>query len=266
MASSNRSSRLGTPDNGGETEPFPSMPTTATAGPSSSGPNITTTTTTTGPTITTTTKYSHGRPYTVTSSQPATNASTPSITTTTPTTVITSPNATAGSSTTRITNLPPQQINRIRPIGIRRLPSSNLRAGYEAGASATDVGSSVNRSASGRGRSTSAPQHASNLTVPGQANTLTRQSTRQSLLAPVAEHPGAPSPADAIVDRETMNESGAAGVGRRRSVSNAARSVLSRFSDHSREHQEPEYESEVVDLLDVLGMLYSLNQFKLPWR
>lgn len=41
--------------------------------------------------------------------------------------------------------------------------------------------------------------------------------------------------------------------GRRRSVSNAARSVISRLSDHSRETQEPEYNSEVVDLLDVLG-------------
>jgi hypothetical protein len=42
------------------------------------------------------------------------------------------------------------------------------------------------------------------------------------------------------------------GVGRRRSVSNAARSIMSRFSENSRERQEPEYESEVVDLLDVL--------------
>jgi hypothetical protein len=55
-----------------------------------------------------------------------------------------------------------------------------------------------------------------------------------------------------------MNEAGAGGVSRRRSVSNAARSVLSRFSETSREREEPEYESEVVDLLDVLGMIHYL--------
>lgn len=50
-----------------------------------------------------------------------------------------------------------------------------------------------------------------------------------------------------------MNETVTGGVSRRRSVSNAARSIMSRFSDTSRERQEPEYESEVVDLLDVIG-------------
>ncbi|EXJ60881.1 hypothetical protein A1O7_05034 [Cladophialophora yegresii CBS 114405] len=49
-----------------------------------------------------------------------------------------------------------------------------------------------------------------------------------------------------------MNENVTGGVGRRRSVSNTARSIMSRFSDTSRERQGPEYETEVVDLLDVL--------------
>jgi hypothetical protein len=63
---------------------------------------------------------------------------------------------------------------------------------------------------------------------------------------------------NAVVDRETMNETIGAGTpSRRRSVGNAARSVMSRFSDHSRERvpqdQEGEYDMDVVDLLDVLG-------------
>lgn len=78
------------------------------------------------------------------------------------------------------------------------------------------------------------------------------------MLASVAEDP-TQAAAGSTVDRETMNEAGAGGVGRRRSVSNAARSVFSKFSDQSRERQEPEYESEVVDLLDVLGMIHGLN-------
>ena len=61
-----------------------------------------------------------------------------------------------------------------------------------------------------------------------------------------------PSAGDDTVNREQMNENVTGGAGRRRSVGNAARSMMSRFSDTSRERQDPEYESEVVDLLDVL--------------
>lgn len=237
------------------------MPDSATAGPTSHQPS-TITTTTTGPTITTTTTYgSRGRPYTVTSSQPAIQAPTP--TTSSPVTVVSTPSPAAGSSTTRTAIVAPTQTTRMRPIGIRRLPSSNLRVGYEAGSSATDITGGVSRASSGRGRSTSAPQHASNLAVPGQNNNLTRQNTRQSQLASVAENP-AQAPADSTVDREAMNEAGAGGVGRRRSVSNAARSVLSKFSEHSRDPQEAEYESEVVDLLDVLGMIQHLAYEYIP--
>lgn len=251
MASPGRNSRLSTPDNGGDIEPFPAMPDSSPAGPSSYHQPTTTTTTTVGPTITTTTTYSsRNRPYTITSAQPTTNVPLSTSTSSLPTTVVSTTNPAAGSAITRTSTITPSQANRQRPIGIRRLPSSNLRSGYEAGSSATDLNGAVNRSSSGRGRSTSAPQNTGNLTVPGQNNNLTRQSTRQSLLASVAEHPGS---GDSTADRGAMGDAGAGGIGRRRSVSNAARSVFSRFSDNSRERQEPEYETEVVDLLDVLG-------------
>ena len=231
MASSRSGSR--------PTEPFPSMPE---AGSSS---NTTTTTTTVhAPTVTTTTVH-RGRPYTITSTQPSQQQ------TQTPTSAFSAPDHPITNArpqaTTRTSFLAiPSQGSRNRPISIRRLPSSNLRAGYE-----DDVSNQPpSRSASGRGRSTSAPQHSQYLGVPGAAN-LTRQSTRQSILPTVNENPQAGTMADGAVDRDMMNETG--GVGRRRSVSNAARSIVSRFSDNSRERQEPEYESEVVDLLDVLG-------------
>ncbi|OCT45737.1 integral membrane protein [Cladophialophora carrionii] len=240
MAASQPGSRRISAVSNSNTEPFPSMPESP-AGPSSNNDNTTTTTTTTtvhGPTITTT--IHRGRPYTITSTQPTNQ---------TPASIVSAPDnsvttTSAGPATTRTTLLTPSQANRTRPISIRRLPSTNLRAGCE------ENGSSLppSRSASGRGRSTSAPQPP-HLTVPG-SNNLTRQSTRQSMLPTVAENPQAAG--DAIVDRETMNENVTGGVSRRRSVSNTARSIMSRFSDTSRERQGPEYESEVVDLLDVL--------------
>ena len=70
------------------------------------------------------------------------------------------------------------------------------------------------------------------------------------MLAPVDEHA---VQGDEPADRENMNAAGTGSVGRRRSISNTARSVISKFSDHSRERQEPEYNDDVVDLLDVLG-------------
>ncbi len=73
------------------------------------------------------------------------------------------------------------------------------------------------------------------------------------MLPTVAENPqGA---ANGGVDRDTMNDNVTGGVGRRRSVSNTARSFISRFSETSRERQPqgPDYDSDVVDLLDVLG-------------
>jgi len=241
MASSRPNSRRYGANSSADTEPFPSMPESSTGEPSSySSPTTTTTTTTT------TTYTSRGRPYTITTTQPATQA---------PVTV-TSSSAGApfpGPSTRTTVTTPPQrtvvstspQINR-RPIGIRRLPSTNLR--QDLGEANGGASGNVSRASSGRGRSSSAPQH---LQVNVQGPSLTRQSTRQSLLPTVEEH----STVNATTDRDSMNA--VAGTPhRRRSVSNAARSVISRFSDHSRERQETEYDSDVVDLLDVLGTLF----------
>lgn len=213
------------------TEPFPAMPDSP-PGPSSNTFTTTTTTTTTIP--------ARGRPYTITSSHPANQ---------TRSTVVTSPNNASPPATIRTVTAASPQFNRVRPIGIRRLPSSNLRQAYEAAASPGDASGNVSRSSTVRGRSTSAPQSAG-LTVPGSIG-LTRQSTRQSQLPSVAEH--GPAHTGGEADRNTMNEAGAGGIRRRRSISNTARSIMSRFSDPSRERQEPEYDSDVVDLLDVLG-------------
>ena len=243
MASSRPDARRTTAANNRDTEPFPSMPDSP-AGPSFSDNNTNTTTTTTtvhGPTITTT--ISRGRPYTITSGQPVHQSQ---LRPQTPSSVVSAPGHSTTTSavptTTRTFLAAPSGSQ--RPISIRRLPSSNLRAGYEDDA--------PSRSASGRGRSTSAPQQPQHLNVPG-SNNLARQSTRQSMLSTVAENPQAGGSGDAVVDRDTMNENVTGAVGRTRSVSNAARSMISRFSDSSRDRQGPEYESEVVDLLDVLG-------------
>ncbi|KAJ9504218.1 hypothetical protein H2202_000274 [Exophiala xenobiotica] len=234
MASSQPNSRRYGANSSADTEPFPPMPDSSSGEPSSSTSPTTTTTTTT------TTYTSRGRPYTITTTQPATQA---------PLTTVTSSSGgpSPGPSTRTTVTTPPQhrttvttspQINR-RPIGIRRLPSANLRQDLdEANGGASG---NVSRASSGRGRSSSAPQHLQ-VNTPGPA--LTRQSTRQSLLPTVEEN----STANATTDRDSMNVTG--GIpGRRRSV---ARSVMSRFSDHSREQQDTEYDSDVVDLLDVL--------------
>lgn len=218
------------------------MPDSSTAGPSSYNNNntTTTTTTTTFPTTTvTTTIPSRGRPYTVTSSQPGNVA---------PVTVTSSTGGTSRGPSTRTTVATPP---RLRPIGIRRLPSS-LQQREDGTAPNGSASGNVSRSSSLRGRSTSAPQH---MSAPSQAsNNLTRQNTRQSLLPTVTEGHVAAAP----VDRETMNETTET-PRRRRSVSNAARSVLSNFSNSSRERERQgpnsEYDSDVVDLLDVLGRL-----------
>ncbi len=124
-----------------------------------------------------------------------------------------------------------------------------MRQAYENAEGLGDAGSSVSRSSSGRRRSSSAPQQPSQ--PAGSSTNLSRQNTRQSLLPTVNEG----TQSNAVVDRETMNETIPGMPGRRRSVGNRARSVVSRFSDHSRERAESEgeYNTEFVDLLDVLG-------------
>jgi hypothetical protein len=138
---------------------------------------------------------------------------------------------------------------RQRPIGIRRLPSA--QSNRLSAASGDSDGPS--RSNSGRRRATSAPQD--------PHHGLTRQSTRQSALPPLQEEsapylrvPGqAGDEAAPPVTAATV-----AGVGRRRSLSNAARSIRSKLStenESTRVHDD--YEDEVVDLLDVIGMYMS---------
>lgn len=230
-----------------DTEPFPSIQVSSDDGAT------TTTTTTVGPTITTTTTYPSrgGRPYTITSSSPSSLA--PSPTPASPT--IVGPNITPVPSDSNLAETATSPapalysrptVNRIRPIGIRRLPSSNLPRLATDGSNG-DVSESAGQS-SGRGRSSSAPQHYL-AGASGTANNLTKQTTRNSTLAPVVEHPTADDP---TADRDTLTVP-TNKPSRRRSVSNAARSVMSRFSDHSRERDEPEYDDQVVDLLDVIG-------------
>ncbi|KPI41224.1 uncharacterized protein AB675_7959 [Cyphellophora attinorum] len=141
---------------------------------------------------------------------------------------------------------PPQYaVPRQRPISIRRLPSAtNTRAL----ASGTDDGT-PSRSNSARRRAASAPQE------PGQASSggrLTRSSTRdnnrQSGLAPIEE--GQQAQSGLAVPPPTAGST--SGIGRRRSLSNAARSFVSKLSTEESEHNPEDYEDEVVDLLDVI--------------
>ncbi|EXJ93605.1 hypothetical protein A1O1_01997 [Capronia coronata CBS 617.96] len=211
------------------------MPESSAAGPSTNTFSTTTTTTTTVP--------SRGRPYTFTSTQSPTQrySSPPNQA---PVTVVTPPDGSANVPATRNSVAFPTQVNRLRPISIRRLNSSNFNRPQDGDSAPGTASSNVSRSSSLRGRSSSAPQHAT-LDVDGSGNALKTQTSRQSLLPTVAE--GAP------VDRDTVNEETFGGPSSRRR--SAARSVLSRLSDHSQERQRrqgPEYESEVVDLLDVL--------------
>lgn len=140
---------------------------------------------------------------------------------------------------------------RQKPIGIRRLPSSqnNRLSTFSAD---SDDGSS-----SGRRRSLSAPQDPHFGGGGGGSTRLARQTSRQSALPPLQEGsflqvPGqsANEPAAAPASTSTV-----AGVGRRRSISNAARSIISKRSadNESARQQHDDYEDEVVDLLDVIG-------------
>jgi hypothetical protein len=141
---------------------------------------------------------------------------------------------------------PSNNVIRRRPIGIRRLPSAqNTRM------SVADSADGVGRSNSGRRpRSTSAPME--------PHHGLSRQNTRQSALPPLQEE----APRNLNVPGQVPEDSAPpiststiAGVGRRRSISNAARSIRSRLSgDNESARVHDDYEDEVVDLLDVIGM------------
>ena len=162
---------------------------------------------------------------------------------------------TAPTPFTRTTVTVPSQptVIRRRPIGIRRLPSNpNTRL---SAASGDDGGPS--RSGSGRKRAISAPQDP-HLNVGGGSTRLTRQSTRQSALPPLQEessqHLRVPGQAQYEGAAPPPTDGRSTGIGRRRSISNAARSFVSRFSnDDGSVQQANDYEDEVVDLLDTIG-------------
>lgn len=215
------------------------MPDSSPAGPSTNTNTLTTTTTTT-------TVHSRGRPYTFTSTQPSTQIynqpSSP-----VPVTIVSPPESSNEPSSRTTVTLPPQ-VNRLRPIGIKRLPSSNFNRPRDGDASPGSASVNVSRSSSLRGRSSSAPQQHATLDVPATSGNIKKQTSRQSLLPTVTE--GTPSGQNPGDEPSTSGNTG------RRSVGNAARSIFSRRSDHSQERQGPqgsEYESDVVDLLDVLG-------------
>lgn len=253
MSSSRRSTNPR--DRDGGSEPFPSFPGAQHAGPSSHQD-----TQSTSHTVTTTTTY-HGRgnPVTTTHTQHPIQGGT----TNTPTIITTGPGEEAPVPFSRIAvSIPPSPIRR-RPIGIKRLPSASSN---RLSAGESDDGSPA-RSGSGRRRSNSAPQ-SNPLSTGGGSTRLGRQSTHEPELATIRE--GAAQPAqgqqsqtlqvpgqDNALDRTQT----ATGVGRRRSVSNAARSMMSRFSDHEYENPPHEYENDVVDYLDVIGRL-AFNAFK----
>lgn len=150
----------------------------------------------------------------------------------------------------------PTPLLRRRPIGIRRLPSSQNNRLSAASADSQDGPS---RSGSGRRRSASAPQDPHFGGSGGGSTRLTRQSTRQSALPPLQEEssqhlrpPGQPE-GDATAAPVTVTST--TGVGRRRSISNAARSIRSKWSaDNESTRLQNDYEDEVVDFLDIVGM------------
>ncbi len=247
MSSSRRSTNPRDRDRG--SEPFPSFPTAQHAGPSSHQD-----TQSSSHTVTTTTTF-NGRddPVTTTHTQyPIHNG-----TTTTPAVLTTGPDEEAPVPFSRTAVSIPPSPTRRRPIGIRRLPSASSN---RLSAGESDDGH-LGRSGSGRRRSNSAP-HSNPPSAGGGSPRLTKQRTHEPELATVREEATRPAQRQ---QHQTLQVPGqentidrtqtAAGVGRRRSVSNAARSMMSRFSDHENENPPHEYENDVVDYLDVIGRL-----------
>lgn len=246
MASSRRSTNPH--DRDGGSEPFPSFPESGSQPQHRQQDTHSTTTSTT-----TTTVFSGRNDPVITTSTAFPSSSTdphpPPIITTDPN------NAPVPFSQTTVTV--PGSVRR-RPIGIRRLPSGNRLSVGES-----DDGT-PSRSGSGRRRSNSAPQDNRLLGVGGGGSTrLTRQSTREPALATLREEGSQPQPAqpqDSLhvpgQDTTQTGQTGASGVGRRRSVSNAARSIMSRLSNEDYDNPPHEYENDVVDYLDVIGMVF----------
>ena len=245
-----------TPDGGNE--PFPRYPSSP--GPSSHQDNVQTSSTST-----TTTTVLGGRnhhPITTTTSNQSQPGPSHTATPSTPSAYTT--NDTNGGPYSRTeAAVPHQPVVRRRPIGIRRLPSATNRL------SSGSDGDPPSRSNSGRGRSTSAPQPPHFTTTGGGSGRLTRQSTRQGPTQPdlptLREESSQPQRMPAADTDHLMipgndgaaDQQGTIGVGRRRRLSNAAQSMVSKLSSEDHGYFPPphEYETEVVDLLDVIGML-----------
>jgi hypothetical protein len=253
MSSSRRSSNPPYPDSA--VEPFPSYPPTPGAGPRYDQ-DVHTSTTTTTTTTTTLGGRSQRQPVTTTTYHAPqvagpSHASAP----VSPATFTTNnPNA-APYSRTELTTAVPHTIRR-RPISIRRLPTASRLSG------GSDV-DPPSRSGSQRGRSTSAPQQPHLGLGSGGSQRLTRQSTRpnQPELPTLREEAsqsqqmgGQPQDHLMVPGQDADAEQGVHTSGsRRRTLSNAARSIASRLSSEDRYAPSHEYETEVVDLLDVIG-------------
>ncbi|RMD41296.1 hypothetical protein DV735_g3841, partial [Chaetothyriales sp. CBS 134920] len=148
---------------------------------------------------------------------------------------------------------------RRRPINIRRLPSGPVR-----GVSLADPGGSPGRNVSSRGRSTSAPQAPLDFTAGASYERLPGLHTGSGAqqrpdLSAVDESPILARqmvPLNTIHLTVPANEGGAGGGsgGRfRRSVGGSDTSMMSRRAADDPDAPRPhEYESEVVDLLDVI--------------
>ena len=199
-----------------------------------------------GSSTTTTTQIGgNGAPTTTTTSRGPPGSGTPGIT-------ITSDDPNDVPFTRTQTTLPSQPAQlRQRPIGIRRLTSSNRLSAGEP-----DLG----RSGSGRNRAATAPSEPHlnpNSGADRLSKRLTRGNTRQSDLPTLTEGVAQPQRGSVAPDQDEghLQVQTTSGVGRRRSVSDAARSIVSKFSDHTDDEYNPHaYEADIVDYLDVIGM------------
>lgn len=248
------SSRRSTNSHDDAAEPFPAFPASSSAQEETTTSVTTSTTTHTviggdgDPVIRTTTTpaYPTGQapPMVYTTDDPNT-APVPFTRTT-----VTVPDRAAGPA--------PTPVLRRRPIGIRRLPSNQNN---RLSVASSDSGDGPSRSASGRRRSASAPQdpHLGAGAGAGGSARLTRQFTGQSALPPLQEessqHLRPPGQTVAESSAAPVTVTSTTGVGRRRSISNAARSIRSKLSaDNESTRMQQDYEDEVVDFLDIVGM------------
>ena len=233
-------------DNTGE--PFPAYSATPGTAPDSQDGSYFQVSSTT----TTTQIGGNGAPTTTTTSRGPPGSGTPGITITSD-----DPNDVPFTRTQTTVPSQPSQV-RQRPIGIRRLTSANRLSAGEP---------ELGRSGSGRNRAASAPSEPHlnpNSAADRGSKRLARGNTRQSDLPTVTEGVAQPQRASVASDQSGdhlaipgdggLQVQTTSGVGRRRSVSDAARSFVSKFSDHTDDEYNPHaYEADIVDYLDVIG-------------